>query len=405
VSRTRCGILHAAPQSRDRTEHRRLARFLLVRRVGKANGSRECAPVARAHHPARRRSIQKMVGTAPRALLSTLRTAHESAGLKMRRREFIAGAFALSARPLRAQAQQPATRRPRIGVLVYENPRSPFPQTLLEGFRQLGYVDGQNITIDFRSAEARPERLPELAHDLAQSKPDMIFALGGDVTPHATKATQIIPIIYVMSADPVELGVAKSLAKPGGNSTGVTFLSDQLAAKRLETFKEAAPRIARIALVRDPSHADNEWPVAERAAKTLKLELLPVEMHDPAELDRTLDTAKAAGIDSLYVVSSRHTVANAPRIVDFANRHRLPLVAGWGAWVDAGGLISYGPDVAGMIRQAAHYLDAVLKGASPGDLPVQQPTRFQLFVNLRTAKALGLDIPESFLLRADKVIE
>ncbi|MEA2893925.1 MAG: hypothetical protein QOI05_4718 [Bradyrhizobium sp.] len=323
----------------------------------------------------------------------------------MKRREFIAAAFALSARPLRAHAQQPAARRPRIGVLVYETPSSPFPQALLQGFRQLGYVDGQNITVDFRSAEARPERLPELAGDLVQSKPDMIFALGGDVTPHATKATQAIPIIYVMSADPVELGVAKSLAKPGGNSTGVTFLSDQLAAKRLETFKEAAPRIARIALVRDPSHADNEWPVAERAAKTLKLELLPVEMHDPAELDRTLETAKAAGIDSLYIVSSRHTVANAPRIVDFANRHRLPLVAGWGAWVDAGGLISYGPDVAAMIRQAAHYLDAVLKGANPGDLPVQQPTRFQLFVNLRTAKALGLDIPESFLLRADKVIE
>jgi putative ABC transport system substrate-binding protein len=208
-----------------------------------------------------------------------------------------------------------------------------------------------------------------------------------------------------MSADPVELGVARSLAKPGGNSTGVTFLSDQLAAKRLETFKEAAPRIARIALLRDPSHADNEWPIAERAAKTLKLEVLPVEMHAPAELDRTLETAKAAGFDSLYIVSSRHTVANAPRIVDFANRHRLPLVAGWGAWVDAGGLISYGPNVAGMIRQASHYLDAVLKGANPGDLPVQQPTRFELFVNLRTAKALGLDIPESFLLRADKVIE
>jgi putative ABC transport system substrate-binding protein len=208
-----------------------------------------------------------------------------------------------------------------------------------------------------------------------------------------------------MSADPVQLGVANSLAKPGGNSTGVTFLSDQLAAKRLELFKEAAPRIARIALLRDPSHADNEWPVAERAAKALNLELLPVEMHDSAELDRALETAKQSGIDSLYVVSSRHTVANAPRIVEFANRQRLPLVGGWGAWAEAGGLISYGPDVAGMIRQASRYLDAVLKGANPGELPVQQPTRFELFVNLRTAKALGLDIPESFLLRADKVIE
>ena len=326
----------------------------------------------------------------------------------MLRREFIAGAatVAFSARPSRAQAQQSATRRTRIGVLIYSTPeRDPNTQTLLEGFRQLGYVDGQNVTIEYRYAQGRPERLPELAKDLVQSKPDVIFALGGDVTPHVAKATQTIPIVYVVSADPVQLGIAKSLAKPGGNSTGVTLLSDQLAAKRLETFKEAAPRISRVALVRDPSHADNELPIAERAAKALKIELLPVGIHDVAELDRTLEAAKESGIDSLYVVSSRHTVANAPRIVEFANRQRLPLVAGWGAWVQAGGLISYGPNVAEMIRRASRYLDTVLKGANPGDLPVEQPIRFELFVNLKTAKMLGLDIPESFLLRADRVIE
>src|SRR4051812_30675316 len=185
----------------------------------------------------------------------------------MRRREFIAGALAASARAPPGRAQQPAARRPRVGVLVYNTPRDPFSQALLQGFRQLGYVDGQNITIEFRAAEGHSERLAELAGELVQSKPDVIFALGGDVAPYATKATQTIPVVYVMSADPVQLGIAGSLAKPGGNCTGVTFLSDQLAAKRLETFKEAAPRIARIALVRDPSHADNEWPVAERAAK------------------------------------------------------------------------------------------------------------------------------------------
>src|SRR4051812_32055991 len=323
----------------------------------------------------------------------------------MKRREFIAGALASSALPVRAQAQQPATRRPRIGVLTYETPRDALPQALLEGFRQLGYVDGQNVTVDFRAADSRPERLPALAAELVQSKPDIIFTIGGDVTPHATRATQTIPIVYVMSADPVRLGVAKSLAKPGGNCTGVTFLSDQLAAKRLEAFKDAVPRISRVALVRDPSHADNEGPIAEQASKTLKLEVLPVEIHDPAELDPTLEAAKTAGIDSVYIVSSRHIVANAARIVEFANRQRLPLVAGWGAWVERGGLLSYGPDIAAMTRQAGRYLDAVLKGANPGDLPVQQPTRFELFVNLRTAKALGLDIAESFLLRADKVIE
>src|SRR4051812_32237319 len=321
----------------------------------------------------------------------------------MRRRDFVAGmaAFVSLSSENRSYAQ---ARRPRVGVLIYSTPdRDPNTRALLEGMRQSGYVDGQNITLDYRYAEGISERLPVLAEDLVRSKPDVIFALGGDVTPHAAKATQTIPIIYAMSADPVQLGIANSLARPGGNSTGVTFLSDQLAAKRLETFKEAAPRIARIALVRDPSHADNELPVAERAAKALQLGLLPVDIHDPAELDKTLETAKASGIDSLYIVSSRHTVANAPRIVEFANRQRLPLVGGWGAWVEVGGLISYGPDVAEMIRQSSRYLDALLKGANAGDLPVQQPTRFELFVNLKTAKALGLEIPESFLLRADKV--
>ena len=255
------------------------------------------------------------------------------------------------------------------------------------------------------SCEPASQTLDSLASTIRRGSRGRENSLAANDTPHAAKATQAIPIIYAMSADPVQLGIAKSLAKPGGNSTGVTFLSDQLAAKRLETFKEAAPRIARVALVRDASHADNELPVAERAAKAMNLKLVPVEIHDPAELDRTLETAKESGIDSLYVVSSRHTVANAQRIVEFANRQRLPLVAGWGAWVRAGGLISYGPNVAEMIRQASRYLDPVLKGANPGDLPVQQPTRFELFVNLKTAKALGLDIPESFLLRADKVIE
>jgi putative ABC transport system substrate-binding protein len=325
----------------------------------------------------------------------------------MRRREFIAAAIsALSAPPFRTYARNSTLRHKRVGVLIYSTlERDPNARALLEGFRELGYVDGQNISLEYRSAGGQPERLPALATDLVQSKPDVIFALGGDVTPHAAKATQVIPIVYAMSADPVQLGIAKSFAKPGGNLSGITLLSDQLAAKRLETFKEAAPLIAKVALVRDPSHADNELPIAERAAKALKIELLPVGIHDAAKVERSLQDAKVSGVDSLYVVSSRHTVANAQRIVEFANRQQLPSVAGWGEWVQAGALISYGPDVTQMMRLAARYLEPVLKGANPGDIPVQQPTRFELFVNLKTAKALGLEIPESFLLRADKVIE
>jgi putative ABC transport system substrate-binding protein len=328
--------------------------------------------------------------------------------LGMLRREFVAGAAmsALSTRPFRAYAQQSTTRRKRVGVLIYTTPeRDPNARALLEGFRELGYVDGQNITLEYRSAEGQPERLSALATDLVQSKPDVIFAVGGDVTPHAAKATQAIPIVYAMSADPVRLGIANSFAKPGGNLTGVTLLSDQLAAKRLETFKEAAPKISKVALVRDPSHADNELPIAERAARALKIDLLPVEIHDAAEVEMSLQNAKATGDDSLFVVSSRHTVANEQRIVEFASRQRLPVVAGWGEWVQAGALISYGPNIREMMRLAARYLEPVLKGADPGDLPVQQPTRFELFVNMKTAKALGLEIPESFLLRADRVIE
>jgi putative ABC transport system substrate-binding protein len=325
----------------------------------------------------------------------------------MQRREFLAGVAALVSvnRPFGAHAQQ-AARRPRVGILIYSTPdRDPSTRAFLEGLRQLGYVDGQNVTIEYRYAQGQPERLPELAADLVRSKPDVIFALGGDVTPHVAKATQTIPIVYAMSPDPVLLGLAASLGKPGGNSTGVTFLSDQLAAKRLETFREAAPRLSRVGVVRDPSHADNEMPVAQRAARALKLELQAVEIREPADIDRALAAAKQANVDGLYIVSSRQTTTNVQRIVEFANRERLPLVGGWGGWVQAGGLMSYGPNVADMVRQASTYVDKVLKGVKPGDLPIQQPTRFELLVNLKTAKALGLNIPDSFLLRAEKVIE
>ena len=325
----------------------------------------------------------------------------------MRRREFVAGVAAVVVvnQPFRTHAQQPA-RRPRVGILIYSTPDGdPNTQAFVEGLRQLGYVDGQNVTFEYRFAQGRPERLPELAAALVGSKPDVIFALGGDVTPHVAKATQTIPIVYAMSPDPVLLGLAVSLGKPGGNSTGVTFLSDQLAAKRLETFREAAPRLSRVGVVRDPSHADNEMPVAQRAAQALKLELQAVEIREPADIDRALAAAKQANVDGLYIVSSRQTTTNVQRIVEFANRERLPLVGGWGAWVQAGGLMSYGPNVADMVRQASTHVDKVLKGMKPGDLPIQQPTRFELLVNLKTAKALGLNIPDSFLLRAEKVIE
>jgi putative ABC transport system substrate-binding protein len=314
------------------------------------------------------------------------------------RREFFAllGGVA-AALPLPVRAQQ--TPRPRLGVLIYSTPeRDPNTQSFLRALRDLGYIDGQNIDIEYRFAEGKPERLRDLAVELVRTKPNVIFALGGDVTLFVVRATQTIPIVYAMS-------VAESLAKPGGNATGVTFLSDELAAKRLEVLKEAVPSVSRIGFLWNPDHADNELPVARRAAMALGIQLHSVEMRSPSDLDSAFAAATQAGIDAIYAVSSRHMVASVTRIVEFATKSRLPLAGGWGTWVQAGGLISYGPNVGEMVRLAVTYVDKILKGAKPADLPVQQPTRFELLINLKTAKALGLDVPPMLLARADKVIE
>jgi putative ABC transport system substrate-binding protein len=323
------------------------------------------------------------------------------------RRELIAALSSVAAAlPLPLRAQPASAGRPRLGILIYSTPeRDPNTQSFLRGLRDLGYVDSQNIDIEYRFAEGKPERLRDLAAELVRTKPDVIFALGGDVTPFVVRATQTIPIVYAMSADPVQLGVANSLAKPGGNATGVTLLSDELAAKRLEVLKEAVPSVSRVGFLWNPDHADNELPVARRAAMAHDIQLHSVEMRGPGDLDSAFAAATQAGIDAIYAVSSRHMVANVTRIVDFATKSRLPLAGGWGTWVQAGGLLSYGPNVDDMVRRAATYVDRILKGAKPDNLPVQQPTEFELFINLKTAKSLGLAIPEWFLLRANKVIE
>jgi putative ABC transport system substrate-binding protein len=323
----------------------------------------------------------------------------------MRRRTFIAVLGAAAAWPAAARAQL-AARLPRLGVLLYSTPQEdPQARTLQQGLRDHGYMDGQNISIEYRFAEGKAERLPDLAADLVRLKPDVLFAIGGDVAPFVSKATQTIPIVFVMSADPLQLGLVATLARPGGNATGFTFLQDELASKRLELLKEVAPRISRVAFLSNPDHPDNELRVAQGAATTLGVHLQPIEIRGPGDLDGALQAITKASIDALYVVASRQTVASLPRIVDFATKNELPLAGGWGAWAQAGGLLSYGPNVGEVVRNAATYVDKILKGSKPGDLPVQRPTRFELLVNLRSAKALGLSVPESFLLRADKVIE
>jgi putative ABC transport system substrate-binding protein len=324
----------------------------------------------------------------------------------MRRREFITllGGAAVTW-PLAARAQQPA-KIPHLGVLLYSTPQAdPQMESVRSGLRDLGYVEGRNLVVSYRYAEGKSERLPELAAELANLKPDVLLAIGGDVAPILVKATQIIPIVFAISADPVQLGLVASLARPGGNATGVTFLQDELASKRLELLKEAAPRISRVAFLWNPDHLDNEPREAQRAALSLNVQLQPVEVRGSSDFEGAFRAATEAGADALYVVSSRHTVLNIPRIVDFAAKNRLPLAGGWGAWAKAGGLLSYGPNVNDMARRAADYVDKILKGAKPADLPAQQPTKFELVINLKTAKALGLTVPPVLLTSADAVIE
>jgi putative ABC transport system substrate-binding protein len=324
---------------------------------------------------------------------------------QMNRREFVALIGAAAAWPLAARAQQPA-RIPRLGVLLLSTPQAdPQMETARRALRDLGYLEGHNLAIEYRFAEGRPERLPDLAADLVRMQPDVVFALGGDVTPAAVKATQTIPIVFNSSADPVRLGFVASLARPGRNATGVTFLLDELASKRLEILKQAAPRISRVGFLWNPDHLDNELTEAQRAASRLGVELKPLAVRGPADFDAAFAAAREARVDALYVVSSRLTLLNLGKIVSFAADNRLPLAGGFGAWAKQHGLLSYGPNVDDMTRRAVAYIDRILKGAKPADLPVQQPTRFELVLNLRTAKALGLEVPVQLQQLADEVIE
>lgn len=259
----------------------------------------------------------------------------------MRRREVIALLGGAAAWPCLGSAQQPA--KARLGVLLYSSPKAdPQMQRVLRTLSDLGYEDGRNLVLEYRYAEGSPERLPDLAADLVRLRPDVILAIGGDVAPIAAKATQRIPVVFVSSADPEQLGLVASLSRPGGNVTGVTLLQDDLASKRLEFLKEAVPRISEVAFVWNPDHPDNEQREAQRAAQALGVRLRLIAVRGPSDFETAL-RAVPESTDALYVVSSRQTVLNITRIVEFATRSRLPLAGGWGAWAKAGGSSPTGP--------------------------------------------------------------
>lgn len=314
--------------------------------------------------------------------------------------------FLVATGPQSADGQQPK-KVPRVGVLMYGNPPpAPAPeQNVIEGLRDLGWVDGQSIALVIRYAEGRPERLPELTQELVKSRVDLIVGVGTDVAKVVKSVVRTIPLVMSVSEDPVDIGLVASLGRPGGNMTGVSFISAELAAKRLQLLKEIVPQASRIAVLWNPAHVDLEFKELEPAARTLGIRLLSVEARSPEELDGAFRALASGGADALMVVPSRMINQNAKRIASFAVERRLPAVSLWSAFAEAGGLMTYGPNVGIMIRRMASHVDKILKGARPGDLPIERPTHFELVLNLKTAKTLGLTVPQAVLLRADRVIE
>jgi ABC-type uncharacterized transport system substrate-binding protein len=324
----------------------------------------------------------------------------------MDRRTFLCGlTLGTLAAPLAAQGQQ--TRKvARLGVLLFGTPASdPNLGAFVDGLRELGYVEGRSLALEYRSAEGRPERVRDLALEVASLKPDVIVVLGGDMVPFVRNATSTIPVVMLTSQDPVETGVVASFARPGGNVTGVAFVSSETAGKRLQFLKEAVPSLTRVAVLWNPDHPDPEYRDITTAARHLGIHIQSLEVRQPEDFDSAFQSAIPARAEALMVVSSRLMNLNRPRILQLASKQRILLVTGWAPWARAGGFLSYGPDLDTLVRRAATHVDKILKGAKPADLPVEQPTKFELVINMKTAKALGLTIPQSVLGRADQIIE
>ena len=301
-----------------------------------------------------------------------------------------------------ADAQQ-GGKLPRIGVLQVWSSADPVLELVRQGLREVGYVEGQTIAIEFRWAEGKAERLPALAADLVQRKVDAIIAFGDPAIRAAQQATRTIPIIAATD-DLVGAGLVASFTKPGGNITGVSILASELNVKRLELLKETLPRVSRVAALWDPGSGTFHLRDLEAAARSLGIELQVLEVGRPEDFRRAFEAAKKTRAEALNVLASPFLHGNRQTILDLAAKNRLPAIYQWRESAEAGGLMSYGPSLSDMMRDTAAMLDKILKGARPAELPVEQPTKFELIINLKTAKTLGLSIPHSVLGRADEVI-
>ena len=276
---------------------------------------------------------------------------------------------------------------------------------LLEPLAALGYIQGKTIILEFRNAGGRVDRLPALAAELVQLNLDVIVAWGVEPLEAVRKATNRIPIVMVARGDPVATGLVASLAKPGGNITGVTVAGPEIAGKRLELLKEALPGLSRVAVLRDPAHEPAYLHETESAARALNLRLLVLTVRAAADLDGAFKVAVKQRAQAMLINETSMLTANRAKLAELAVRNRLPAIGSWKSSPVAGLLMSYGPEQSDLFRRAATYVDKILKGAKPADLPIEQPSKFELVINLKTAKALGLTVPPTLLAQADEVIE
>jgi putative ABC transport system substrate-binding protein len=327
----------------------------------------------------------------------------------MNRRAFIATATAILVAPLNAGAQQPAPRVSRVGYLAASvgSEASHLIEAFRQGLLELGYVEGRNIALEFRSAEGSADRFPALAAELVALKVDVIVAGATPAVLAAKQATGTIPIVFPVHTDPVGAGVVATLAHPGGNATGLSFSSEELTAKRMELLKEVIPGLSRVAILWHSPNAAAlvQLKAVEVAARALAVSVQVLEVRGAEGLDRAFQAATGGPSGALLVIDDPATFLLRKRIVGLAAKSRLPAIYGPREFAVEGGLMAYGANLAGMFRRAAVYVDKILKGAKPADLPVEQPTKFDLVINLKTAKALGLTIPQPVLLRADEIIQ
>jgi putative tryptophan/tyrosine transport system substrate-binding protein len=330
--------------------------------------------------------------------------------MSMKRREFISllgGAAATW--PLAARAQQPDRMR-RIGVLMNSTADDAVSQgrltAFMQGLQELGWTVGRNLQIDYRWGAGNVERYRTFAAELVALTPDILVTVGAPAVEALQRATRTVPIVFISVTDPVGGGLVASLARPGGNTTGFTLSEYGLSGKWLELLKEIAPRVTRAAVLRDPVAVGiGQFAAIQAVAPALQMELSPLNVRDAAEIERTVTAFADRPNGGLIATASAPTAIHRELIITLATRHKLPAVYPFRYYVTNGGLISYGPDPLDQYRLAAQYVDRILKGEKPADLPVQAPTKYELVINLTTAKALGLAVPDSLLARADEVIE